>query len=62
MIGESDGLEVDKGFFINSIDPNDESIYSNVLREIVNKMPLSSSPMEKEAENIQEFIEKYNDK
>jgi hypothetical protein len=62
MIGESDGLEVDKGFFINSIDPNDEAIYSNVLREIVNKTPLSSSPMEKEAENIQEFIEKYKDK
>jgi hypothetical protein len=62
MIGESDGLEVDKGFFINSIDPNDESIYSNVLREIVNKTPLSSSPMEKETENIQEFIEKYKDK
>lgn len=48
------GQDGDLGFFINAMDSTDETIYSNDLGGI------GSFPMDKEADNIDLFIEKFN--
>lgn len=48
------GQDGDLGFFINAMDSTDETIYTNDLGGI------GSFAMDKEADNIDLFIEKFN--
>ena len=50
------GQEGDRGYFINTKDPMDETIYINDLGAI------GSLPMKKEADNILKLLEKDNEK